>query len=287
MSTKLRQRMIEDLRIRNLSPRTQETYLWHVQKFAEYFGKSPALLGPDELRAYQVYLVECKKASWSHFNQAVCALRFVYHKTLRVSWSVERIPDARRPRRLPTVLSAADLCRFFEAIENLMHRVALMTAYSAGLRLSELVALRIDDIDSERMLICVRSGKGRKERLVRLSSRLLDALRGYYVVYRPQEFLFPARQGNGPIHKATIQHACQRAAQKAGLKKRVTPHTLRHTFATHVLEQGGDLRLLQELLGHASLRSTSLYLHVSAERIQATQSPLDTLPPLLADPPSK
>ncbi|MEQ8764191.1 MAG: site-specific integrase [Planctomycetota bacterium] len=277
MSTKLRQRMIEELRIRNLSPRTQSSYLWHVQKFAEHYGKSPALLGPDDLRAYQLYLVDSKKVSWGYFNQAVCALKFLYRKVLEVSWRVEQIPYARRQRTLPTVLSASEVQHLFESVENLKHRMILMTAYSAGLRVSEVIALLIDDIDSERMLIRVRSGKGAKERFVMLSPHLLHALREYWLVDRPKEFLFPGLGGKKALSAVTIQHVCRDAARKAGLKKKVTPHTLRHTFATHVLEQGGDLRLLQELLGHASLRTTSRYLHVSAERIRATQSPLDVL----------
>lgn len=276
MST-LRQRMTDHLRIRNYALRTQEIYLWHVHKFAEYFDVSPDQLGPKHIHAYQVHLVDEKRASWCTLNQAVCALRFLYRYVLGKHWVIKHIHYARKERQLPVVLTHSELRRFFKRVENFKHLAILMTAYSAGLRVSEVTTLRVSDIDSERMLIRVRSGKGRKERFVSLSDHLLKVLRRYYERHRPTAFLFPGRDESRPIQPVTIQHVCRHLALQAGIRKKVTPHTLRHTYATHVLENGGDLRLLQELLGHRSLRTTSVYLHVSAQRIRETPSPLDAL----------
>jgi site-specific recombinase XerD len=276
--TPLRQRMIEDMSLRNFSPHTQSAYLHHVTHFAEFFGKSPALLGREQIREYQVMLVHKRKVTWSTFIQAVCALRFLYSVTLEKDWTVKHIPYPKKPRKLPIVLSLAEVAQFFEAVRSVKYRAILMTAYSAGLRISEVVNLRITDIDSQRMLIRVEQGKGRKDRFVMLSPRLLLLLRDYWKYVRPTSWLFPGRTLDRHISVATVSVVCQKAARKSRLQKRVTVHTLRHSFATHLLEAGTDLRTIQMLLGHRSLNSTALYTQVSANTLTATGSPLDLLP---------
>ena len=281
--TPLRKRMIEDLLIRNRSPHTIDTYVRMVSRFALHHGRSPDELGPEEVRTYQVHLLE-QKTSWSQFNQSVCALRFVYNVTLDRGWPIERLPYGKKPKRLPVVLSQGQVLRFLGAVDHPMYRMALTTEYASGLRISELVAMRVEDIDSARMLVHVRRGKGNKERVVPLSKVLLGQLRRYWRVYRPQSWLFPGRQRQKPLCKRTIWDACRRAREAARLRKCVTPHTLRHCFATHLLEAGTDIRTVQALLGHASLSSTMIYTHVQRRLITATRSPLDLigqLPPRL------
>lgn len=275
--TALRQRMTEDLRIRNYSPHTIKAYVQCVASFAMHFGKSPDLLGPEDIRAYQVFLVEKKKASWALFNQTVCALRFFYNTTLGRGWVVEHLEYPRGQKRLPTVLSMLEVTELLEAVKSLKHRAILSTLYGTGIRVSELCALRVSDIDSQRMVIHVRQGKGSKDRIVMLSPRLLKLLREYWREYRPKEWLFPGRDPGVPISAASVQQVCKRAAELAGISKHVHPHTLRHSFATHLLENGVDLRRIQLLLGHGNLKTTSVYLHVAADVVQSTPSPLDLL----------
>jgi len=277
--TALRQRMREDMRIRNLSDRTQKCYIRHVAQFALHFGRSPDELGPEHIRRYQLFLVEEKRASWSLFNQAVCALRFLYGVTLRKDWAIEHIPHAKRERKLPAVLSVAEVRRVLGAVRNDKHRVILMTIYAAGLRLSEAVHLRVADVDSERMVLHVRRGKGHKDRVVPLSPRLLESLRGYWRAFRPRSYLFPGSKADSPIHPTAIQKVFRTACLTVGLRKRASVHTLRHSYATHLLEAGTDLRSIQAWLGHASLNTTALYLHISAGGSNG-RSPLDTLGPL-------
>jgi integrase/recombinase XerD len=274
--TPLRQRMLEDLQRRNYSPRTQTTYVDHVARFAEHFGRSPDDLGPEEIRAYQLHLVE-RKVSWSLFNQAVCALRFLYRFTLPRDWSVDQIPYPRKSKRLPTVLSPEEVQRLIDATRNRKHRLVLMTLYATGLRVSEATHLQVQDIDSARMVIRVRQGKGQSDRLVMLSPILLDELRSYWRWCRPQLWLFPGSPPSKPIHVTAIQKACKRARLDAGISKPVSCHTLRHSFATHLLEGGTDLRLIQTLLGHRSVTTTQRYTHVATPRIVSTASPLDRL----------
>jgi site-specific recombinase XerD len=269
--------MIEDLRIRKYSPRTVATYVFYVEKFAKYFRRSPELLGPKEIHAYQVYLVNEKHASWTTLNQTVCALRFLYGTTLGRRWVIQHIPYPRRERKLPVVLSRSEIQGLFAHLKNLKHLAILMVAYSGGLRVSEVLGLRVCDIDSKRMVLHVRSGKGRKDRFVPLSSVLLDVLRRYWLKTQPPDVLFPGREPEKPMSPMAVAAICRKAALKAGIQKRVTPHVLRHTFATHHLEAGTDVRTLQMILGHSHLGTTSLYLHVSTEKIQAATSPLDTL----------
>lgn len=244
--SKLRQRMTQDLKIRNYSPRTIEVYIDRVAKFAQYFGQSPDRLGPAEIREFQRYLVEEKKCSWSQLNQTVCALRFFYGVCLDKSWMIDYIPHSKQPKKLPVVLSRQEVSQLFEAADNLKHRTLLMTLYSTGLRLSEALALQVSDIDSQRMLLRVRQGKGAKDRYV-------------------------------PLTAAAVQRICQKTARKAGLSKGVSPHTLRHSFATHHLEAGTDLKTIQVWLGHRNLRTTSIYLHVAAQMAPGQQQSRDLL----------
>jgi integrase/recombinase XerD len=274
----LRQRMIQDMQIRNLSPRTVECYVYHVRCFAKHFGRSPEQLGPEEVRQYQVHLVQEKKASWSSFNQAVCALRFLYGTTLACPWPVVQIPFAKRPKKLPVVLGPEEVQRLLPCIQPLKPRVVLTTIYAAGLRLDEAIHLQATDIDSSRMLLRVAQGKGAKERLVPLSPRLLEELRVYWRQVRPPRWLFPGAQSEQPLDPATVQKACSRAAKEAGLTKHVTPHVLRHSYATGLLERGVDLLTIQRLLGHRSFSTTLIYLHVRRPHLESVVSPLDWLP---------
>ncbi len=276
-TTPLRQRMTEDLRVRNRSARTIKTYLGQVAKFAQHFKKSPELLGPEEIRQYQVYLVHERRVSWSHFNQAVCALRFLYHHTLGREWAITHIPFPRQPKKLPVVLSQSEVQRFLRGVRKLKYRAILMTAYAAGLRLSEVTHLQVSDIDSQRMTIRVRQGKGQKDRYVMLSPTLLELLRVYWRVERPRTWLFPGRTPEVPISVTSVQRVCHRAGVDAGLSKRVTVRMLRHCFATHLLEAGTNVRVIQTLLGHRSLSTTQRYTHVSTGIVRATPSPLELL----------
>ena len=275
--TILRQRMLEDLRIRNYSPRTQQRYIECVAAFAKYFGKSPDRLGPKDIRTFQVHLVDKKKCSWTVLNQTVCALRFLYTQTLGKDWKLHRIPYARGEKKLPVVLSRREATRLLEAAGNLKHLTMLLLAYSGGLRVSEIANFAVADIDSDRMVIHIRCGKGRKDRIAPLSPLLLVIAREHWRSERPRKYLFPGQDPTRPISTSTIGEVVRKAAQAAGIKKRVTTHTLRHTFATHHLEAGTDLRTLQLLLGHASLSTTSLYLHVSTEKIRSAKTPLELL----------
>ena len=274
----LRRRMIEDMTIRNLSPATQRSYLNAVSKFSRHFGRSPDRLGLNEVHAFQVHLV-ATGTSWPSLNQIVCALRFFYGVTLGQATIPERIAYAREPQKLPVVLSADEVVRFLEAIPSLKSRTALTTVYAAGLRVSEVVMLKIADIDSGRMVIRVEHGKGGKDRYVMLSPQLLRILRGYWRLARPKRWLFPGRDEERPLEptSCTLHAACRSARTAAGLAKEVTAHTLRHSFATHLLENGADIRIIQVLLGHASLSSTARYTRVATKTISQTPSPLDRL----------
>ena len=275
--TTLRQRLIDDLKVRNRSSRTIMTYVAQVAKFARHFGKSPELLGPEEIRQYQVYLVEERHVSWSYFNQAVCALRFLYRYTLSRDWAVAHIPFPRQPRKLPVVLSQAEVIRLFDAVRSLKQRAILMTAYATGLRLAEVAHLQVSDIDSERLMIRVRQGKGQKDRYVMLSPTLLEVLRLYWRAERPSSWLFPSKKKEQPINHSVVQRACHQAGLDAGLTKRATVRSLRHSFATHLLEAGTNIRIIQTLLGHSSVSTTQRYTYVSNKTVRATESPLELL----------
>jgi len=272
----LRRRMIEDMTVRNLSPATQRSYLYAVAKFSRFFQRSPDRLGLDDVRTWQVYLVS-QGISWTSLNQNVAALRFFYGVTLAQPEIPERIAYAREPRRLPVVLSADEVVRFLEAVSSMKSRTALTTAYAAGLRVSEVATLKIADIDSGRMLIRVEQGKGRKDRYVMLSVQLLGILRGYWRLARPRHWLFPGRDEERPLDPTVLHAACRSATRAAGIDKHVTVHTLRHSFATHLLEAGTDIRIIQVLLGHNQLSTTALYTQVANTTIAQTASPLDRL----------
>ena len=272
----LRRRMIEDMTVRNLSPATQRSYLNAISKFRRYFGRSPDHLGLEDVHAFQVHLV-ATGISWPALNQIVCALRFFYGVTLGQADLPERIPYAREPRKLPVVLSADEVVRFLEAVPGLKSRTALTTAYAAGLRASEAVRLKVGDIDSGRMLLRVEQGKGAKDRYAMLSPQLLTILRGYWRLARPRHWLFPGRGEDRPVDPQVLHAACRSACTAAGLAKRVTVHTLRHSFATHLLEAGTDIRIIQALLGHNNLSTTARYTRVADTTIRNTVSPLDRL----------
>jgi len=273
----LREKMIEDLRVRNYSPRTINTYVRCVASFARHFGKSPAVLGPEHIRDYQLFLVQSKHASWALFNQTVCALRFFYKVSLGRKGMIEHIPFPRQEKRLPVVPSVRELKALFSAVQNLKHRTVLMTMYAVGLRISEAMNLQISDIDSDRMLVRIRQGKGKRDRYVPLSSTLLNILREYWKAYRPTSWLFPGISSDQPLSVSSVQKVCSIAQRKARLSKRVTTHTMRHCFATHLLEAGVDLRTIQLLLGHQSLSTTTVYLHVATRALKSTEGPLDLL----------
>ena len=284
--TPLRQRMIEDMRLRNLSPKTVEAYVGAVARFAKHFGRSPEQIAAEQVRQYLLHLVEDEHASWSRYNQTRCALQFLYSVTLGRDQQLARVRCARMPKRLPTVLSRDEVRRLLEvAARNLRHKALLMTLYGAGLRIAEALALRPADIDAARMLIHVRGGKGNKDRMVTLSTQLLAVLREYWRSRTPppqdlQGLLFP--QGvdpQRPMDSGTAHRIVARTAKRAGITRRVSPHTLRHSYATHLLDAGTDLRTIQLLLGHTSLKTTSLYMHVSQARLRAVASPLDLLYP--------
>ena len=272
----LRRRMIEDMTVRNLSPATQRSYVHAVAKFSRYFDRSPDRLGLEDVRAFQVHLVSTG-ISWAALNQTVCALRFFYGVTLGHGEIPERIPYAREPRKLPVVLSADEVVRFLEAVPSLKSRAALTTAYAAGLRGSEVVAMKVANIDSGRMVIRVEHGKGGKDRYVMLSAQLLGILRTYWRLARPEHWLFPGREASKPIDVQMLYAACRSARAAARLDKRVAVHTLRHSFATHLLESGTDIRIIQVLLGHANLSTTARYTQVSNGLIRRTESPFDRL----------
>ncbi|EXS68636.1 MULTISPECIES: tyrosine-type recombinase/integrase [unclassified Sphingobium] len=271
----LRRRMIDDMSLRNLSPATQQSYLYAVARFSRYHGRSPDRLDIEDVRAFQVYLV-AQGISWPALNQTVCALRFFFGVTMNRADVPERIAYARTPRKLPVILSADEVVRLLEAVSSLKARAALTTAYAAGLRASEAVSLKVSDLDSDRMLIQIRHGKGAKDRTVMLSPQLLRILRTYWRLARPETWLFPGR-GDKPIDVAVLHSACRSAVKAAGLVKRVSVHTLRHSFATHLLESGVDVRIIQVLLGHSDLSTTARYTQVATTTISKTQSPFDRL----------
>ena len=277
--TILRQRMTEDMQVRNLSPHTQASYLQQVSLFARHFRKSPNTLGPEHIRTYQLYLTNEKKLAAASIHIAIAALRFLYKVTLKKEWTFEEVlPLPRKPQKLPVVLSPEEVAHFLGCVDCSKHRVILTACYAAGLRVSESVRLKAGAIDSRRMVIRVEQGKGRKDRYVMLSPRLLEILRSYWSAAHPKEWLFPGAHAGQPITREAVEDACQKAHRFSGLSKPVTPHSLRHAFAVHLLESGTDLRTIQLLLGHRSLATTARYLRIATSKVCATSSPLDLLP---------
>ena len=277
--TPLRQRFIEDMMVRNLAPTTQATYIQQVSMFARHFNQSPEALGPEEIRSYQVYLATEKQLAPSSIGPAVASLRFLYNVTLQKHWALDEvIPMPKMPATLPVVLSPEEVLQFLECVEQLQHRTILTTCYAAGLRISEAVHLKPTHIDSQRMVLRVEQGKGRRDRYVMLSARLLESLRHWWRTERPQRWLFPGRDGQKPITRHAVEKACHDTHSRCGIPKPVTPHSFRHAFAVHMLENGTDVRTIQLLLGHRSLATTANYLRIATTKVCSATSPLDLLP---------
>ena len=249
-------RMAGDMQVRNLSQSTIDAYTYHVGRFARFLhegsGRDVTQATPEGVRAFQLHLINDRKVGWSSFNQAVCGLRFLYRVTMPQSWHVKMIPFGKRPKKLPVVLAAEEVDALLSCVKSLKHRTLMLTLYAAGLRLGEASRLTIPDIDSARMQLMIRSGKGAKDRQVPLSPRLLQALRDYWITVRSPHYLFPGKTHHAPLSATTIQKMCKQAAREAGIRKNVTPHTLRHSYATGLMEAGVDLMTIGQLLGHKS-----------------------------------
>jgi len=274
---RLHDQMKRDLELKNYSPKTRSCYLASVRSFALHFHRSPDELGDQEIREYLHYLIQDKKVSQSAVNQAYSALKFFYETILKRDWDGFRIPRVKMRKRLPVVLSQQEIQALFSVIRNLKHRAILMTIYSAGLRVSEVVHLKVSDIDSQRMMIRVEQGKGDKDRYTLLAQRTLDILREYWREYRPREWLFFGHSFERPLSSRSVQVVFDKALDQAGIKKAATVHTLRHSFATHLLEAGTDLYRIQHLLGHTTPKTTTIYLHLSRKDLVRVISPIDLL----------
>jgi integrase/recombinase XerD len=277
--TSLRQRMTEDMQVRNLALNTQTCYVQQVSLFARHFNKSPEQLGPEDIRSYQVYLTNEKKLAPGSILIAVAAMRFLYKVSLKKDWTFEDvIPAPKKPQTLPIVLSPEEVLQFLGCVGGTMHRAILTTCYAAGLRISEAVCLTVPDIDSARMVIRVDQGKGQKDRYVMLSPTLLEILRDWWRVEKPKQWLFPGAIPGQHISTEAVEQACQKARRRCPIPKPTTPHSLRHAFAVHLLESGTDVRTIQLLLGHRSLATTARYLRIATSKVCATASPIDLLP---------
>jgi len=281
--TQLRKMMLEEIQRRNFTESTRRAYLRIIDDFARHFDRPPDQLGPEHIREYVVHLFRDKKLSDNSVNQTVGALRFFFVKMLKRPWRVDETPYPKKRTRLPVILSQDEVARLIESASNQFHRTILMTLYATGVRRSELAHLKLTDVDSERMVLHIHDGKGRKDRDVVLSPHLLDELRQHYrrLARKPSMWLFPGGQGHTadyPVSARVCWNACREAAKRAGIRKALHPHTLRHCFATHLLEAGTDLRTIQILLGHSDLKQTAIYIHVSQRHVSATASPLDALP---------
>ncbi|HEX9198612.1 MAG TPA: tyrosine-type recombinase/integrase [Acidobacteriaceae bacterium] len=279
--TPLRQRMLDELQRRNYSQSTVRSYIFAVEDFARYFHRSPERLGPDHIRQYQAYLFRERKLSPGTIEGRTAALRFFFVKTLRRPYLSDHIPFPKRQRRLPTILDQQEVARLIDSAGNLMHRTMMMMLYATGLRRAEMCHLKVSDIDSKRMVIHVRQGKGGRDRDVLLTPKLLETLREYWRWMKPKTYLFPGTvkgwRADVPITEKIAWQAVNEAAKRAGITKHVSPHSLRHCFATHMLEAGADLRTIQVLLGHAKLAHTTVYLHLSRRHLQAIPSPLEAI----------
>jgi integrase/recombinase XerD len=280
--THLRKMMLEELQRRNYAETTIDCYLRAVEDFSRHFNCSPDRLGPRHIREYQAELFQKWKFSPNTVAQHLAALRFFYVKTLKKAWSITETPYPKKAVHLPTILSQEEVARLIDAALTPYHRILLMTLYATGVRNSELTHLKVSDIDSQRMVIHIQGGKGRRDRDVMLSAKLLEELRAHWHRSREKRstWLFPGNpphNGDQPIDTKTVWYACKEAAKRAGIKKGAHPHTLRHCFATHLLEAGADLRRIQILLGHGDLKETTIYLHISQRHLHATASPLDSL----------
>jgi len=279
--TRLRKMMLDELQRRNYAETTVAAYIHALEEFTRYFHRPPDQLGPDHIRQFQIYLLRERKLAANTVKQRVAAVRFFFVRTLKRPYLREDIPYPKAPRRLPVVLSQEEVARLIDAASNLSHRAMLMTLYSTGLRRAEMVRLKVSDIDSQRMVIHVHQGKGSKDRDVPLSPKLLETLREYWRWRKPRTYLFPAgppnRDKSAPLTPKAVWHACRKAATRAGIQKPLSPHTLRHSYATHLLEAGADLRTIQLLLGHTDIKHTTVYLHLSQRHLHAVANPLDAL----------
>ena len=284
--TPLRKRMLEELQRRNYAQVTIDHYIQIVEDFARYFGRRPDQLGARQLREYQVHLFRDRKLSSRTVRQHVAALRFFFVKMLNRPYMIEHIPFPKETRRLPEILTPEEVTRLIDAASNLFHRAMLMILYGTGMRRIELARLKVRDIDSQRMVIRIRQGKGGRDRDVPLSEKLLETLREYWHWMKPKTFLFPGMVDNWradvPLSPKVIWLACREAATRAGLQKKISPHCLRHSYATHLLDAGADLYTIQRLLGHADLRHTLVYLQLSERHLRAAPIPIDAL--TLSDP---
>ena len=274
----LRQRMIDDMTVRNFAPNTMVAYLKQVQYFSQYFGRSPERLGSEEIRGYQIYLAKERRVSVSSRTVAASALRFLYGVTLKQDRVIDRIPTPKAEHRLPVILSPEEVLRLLQAAPSFPHHVIFSTMYGTGMRVSEALHLCAVDIDSQRMMIRIQQGKGHKDRYVQLSPKLLELLRTYWRKVRPPEWLFPGQSPKQPLSREAVGQAVTQASTRAGLSKEISPHSLRHAYAVHLLEAGADLRRIQLLLGHRSLSTTARYLCLATHTVCATTSPLDLLP---------
>ncbi len=277
--TPLRQKMINEMKLRGFSVRTQQSYVGAVAGLARFFNQSPDRLNKEKLRSYLLHLMEERNLSWSSCNVAVSAFRFLYGETLSDDSMRLAIPPRKKVNQLPEILSAEELEDLFAGAANPKHRMLLMTTYAGGLRVSEVVRLKIKDIHSERMLIRVDQGKGKKDRYTILSERLLKELRIYWTMYRPRLWLFPSKDPSKPMHIGTAQKIYYTAKKRTKIKRGRGIHTLRHCFATHMLEAGEDVRTIQMLMGHSSILTTMVYLQVTRKKLETTKSPLDLLVP--------
>lgn len=275
--SKLSERMNDDMLMRGFAERTREAYLAQVRGLAKYYHRSPDRLSEEEVQGYVVYLLKERHLAWSSCNQAVSAFRFFYHHTLKRKAAEFVMPMARQPQRLPEVPTREEIARIIDGTANIRERVMLELAYGSGLRVSEIASLRVRDIDSGQNCIWVRGGKGGKDRSTLLSEQLLEELRHYWYSFRPREWLFPRRGGRAPVDPSTIQKMWRQAKRRAGVTKRCGIHSLRHAFATHLLEAGTDVVTVQRLLGHGSIRTTMRYLHLARGHLLASASPLDLL----------
>jgi integrase/recombinase XerD len=273
---KLRDQMQRDMELKNLSSRTKRCYLDWMSRYAGHFRKPPDELGDEEIKTFLHFLLKERKVSQSAMNQAYSALKFFYETTLARPWNGTRIPRCQQGRRLPVVLSPNEVRLILVATHNLKHLAILMTIYSGGLRVSEAAGLKVGDIDGERLTIRVR-GKGDKDRYTLLGKNALEMLRTYWKVYRPSDWLFPSRDPKEPISVSSIQRVFKRALRQTGIGKAASVHTLRHCFATHLLESGCDLYYIQRLMGHSSVKTTSVYLHVTRKDLHKIVSPIDLL----------
>ena len=270
-------KMNMDLELKGYSPLTCKYYVSNVKRFSDFYDKSPELLGDEEIREYLHYCITKRKLSEGTVNTIYSALKFFYETTLERDWRVKKLFRTKKAKKVPVVLSKEEIKDLFNSIGNLKHKAILMTIYAAGLRVSEVVKLRISDIDSKNMQLLIRRSKGKKDRYAMLSKTNLEILREYWKRYKPQHFLFEGKEQNSHISVRAVQNTFEKAKNKCGIRKKASVHTLRHSFATHLLEAGTDIRYIQKLLGHTRISSTTIYLHIRRMDLLNIESPLDTL----------